>query len=165
MAASTTADLLGNRYGHLPWRKRVITYSTGSTATYFLSPQESGALFFVPEVSTAKFSLPRISSNNLGLNYEFTFTLEADIADYNIDSTIDSSADIGVTGLTSAVSTASAVSPLSTIGRLSVRLTAVSSVKWLLENIGTGHPSSANTSNLTTVDFIIGEWALGTTVA
>ena len=165
MAASTTADLLGNRYGHLPWRKRVITYSTNSTATYFLADQESGALFYVPEVSTVKFSLPRISSNRLGVNYEFTFSLEADLADYNIDSTIDSSADISITGLTSAASTASAVSPLSTIGRLSARLTAVSSIKWLFENIGAGRPSSANTSDYTTVDFILGEWGLGTTVA
>ena len=165
MAASTTADLIGNRYGHLPWRKRVINYSTGSTATYFLSPQESGALFYISEVSTVKFSLPRISSNNLGLDYEFTFTLEADLADYNIDSTLDSSADISITGLTSAVSTASAVSPLSTIGRLSARVIAVSSVKWLFVNIGAGRPSSANSTALSTIDLIQGEWALGTTVA
>ena len=165
MAASTEADLLGNKYGHLPWRKRVIRYSTNSTATYFLSPQESGAMFFVPEVSTVKFSLPRISSNRLGLNYEFFFVLEADLADYDIDSTIDSSADIYITGLTSAVSTASAISPFSTIGSLSARLTAVSSVKWIFENIGAGRPSSANSTALSTVDLIQGEWALGTTVA
>lgn len=165
MAASTGADLIGNRYGHLPWRRRVITYSTNSTATYFLAENESGAIFYVPNVSTAKFSLPRISSNRLGLNYEFHFTLETDLADYNIDSTIDSSAAIEITGLTSAVSTASAISPLSTLASLAYRVTAISSIVWRGENVGKGRPSSANTTAWSTVDFIMGEWGLGTTVA
>ena len=165
MAASTTADLLGNRYGHLPYRRRVITYSTNSTATYFLADQESGAIFYVPNVSTAKFTLPRISSNRLGVNYEFQFTLESDLADYNIDSTIDSSAAITLNAATSAVSTASAITPASTIGSLACRLTAVSSITWLFENVSDARPSSANTTGPSTIDLTIGQWFIGTTVA
>ena len=158
-----SADLIANRYGHLPFRRRVINYSTGSTATLELTEAESGAIFFVPTVSTAKLSLPRISSLRLGLNYEVFFSTFDALADFNIVSTNDSSADIALVGRTSALSTASAITPASSVGTAAVRLTAVSSVRWMMENISAGRPSSANTSDLTTVDTIIGNWFVGTT--
>ena len=164
MAASTTADLIGNRYGHLPWRRRVITYSTNSTATYFVAEQESGAIFYVPNVSTAKFSLPRISSNRLGLTYKFHIAQEADAADVNIDSTLDSSAHIvgipGTTGTT--ISTASAITPGSTINfAYLVELTAISSVVWIAET--NMRPESSGSDLIGAL--VYNDWVPGTTVA
>ena len=159
-----SADLIGNRYGHLPFRRRVINYSTLSTATLELTEAESGAIFFVPTVSTVKLSLPRISSKRLGLNYEIFFSTFDALADFNIVSTNDSSADIALVSRTSALSTASAITPATSVGTYAVRLTAVSSVRWMMENISGGRPSSANTSDLGVLDTRVGEWFVGTTV-
>ena len=133
MAASTRADLMGNRYGHLAWRRRVIKHSTGSTAVYSLSPRESGAIFYVPTVSTASFKLPKISSKFLGLNYEFFFSTADATGDYTIY-TPDTSANIHIPGMSSdGVGTASTITPLSTIWPHAIRLTAISSVIWVGE--------------------------------
>ena len=163
MASPGQADLEGNRYGHLPYRRRVINYSTGSTATFQLTPDESGAIFNVPTVSTVHFSLPKISSLALGLNYEFFFSTMAAVADYNIVSTVDSSANIVMMAATSAASTVSAITPLVAVlgQRYHIKLTAISSVIWLAE-YDTG-VSSADTSNLTSVDNVLGHWGVGTT--
>jgi len=167
MAASTQADLLGNRYGHLAYRRRVINYSTGSTATYFVSPRESGALFYVPAVSTAKFSLPKISSLAKGLTYDFYVEKSADERDVNIVSTIDSSAHIvgvhGTTGTT--ISTNSAISPASTVAFANaIKLTAVSSVVWFAE--AAAHLRTSGADVIATSAFMIfGEWTSGTTAA
>jgi len=165
MASDKKADLIGNRYGHLPWRRRVIKYSTASTATYNISRKKSGAIFVVPTVSTVHLALPKISSLALGLNYEFYFSSAADKEDYTIASTIDSSAHILMNGVTSAASTASAVTPLSTVDGNACKLTAISSVAWLFENAYGGGWSSANTSDLTTADNELGQWGVGTTQA
>ena len=167
MAASTTADLIGNRYGHLPWRQRVITISTNSTATYFVSEQESGAVFYVPNFAAAtlvNFSLPRISSNRLGTNYEFVFTKPTSALDVAIASTIDSSAQIfGVPGTTaSTISTASAIAPGTTVGPWNyVTLTAVSSVTWLAQT-----NAEVESSGVDVVGALVyNTWQTGTTVA
>ena len=163
MAASTVADLIDNRYGHLPWRQRVITYSTASTATYELATQESGAIFYVPEVSTAHFSLPRISSNRLGLTYEFMVTKQGAEQDVQIASTIDSSAQIvgiGTTGSTA--STASAVTPLSTVNsHYYTKVVAASSIVWILQTNSQAESSGAETLGALS----IGGWQVGTTIA
>ena len=81
MAASTQADLLGNRYGHLAYRRRVLVPSTASTANYNVSPRESGAIFRVANFAAAtrvQFALPKISSLGLGLTYEFLLTSRGD---------------------------------------------------------------------------------------
>ena len=165
MAASTQADLLGNRYGHLAYRRRVIAHSTGSTATRNVLSQESGAIFRVPTVSTAHFSLPRVSSLALGLTYEFFLSTMADANDINIVSTIDSSAAIHLSGLTtgSSVTTASAIAAFSTLGTHSVRVTAVSTVVWKAEvSLGI----AGGTSGVAVLgENIYGGWAAGTTIA
>ena len=165
MTVSTKADLIGNRYGHLPWRRRVIDYSTLSTATYNISPEESGAIFVVPTVSTVHLALPKISSLSLGLTYKFYFSSAADKEDYTIASTIDSSAHLLLNGLTSDASTASAITPLSTVGGNACEVIAISSVAWLVYNAYGKGWSSANTSNLTTADTELGKWGKGTTQA
>ena len=163
MAASTVADLIGNRYGHLPWRQRVITYSTASTATYELAIQESGAIFYVPEVSTAHFSLPRISSNRLGLTYEFMVTKQGAEQDVNIVSTVDSSAQIVGVGTTgSTASTVSAVTPLSTVNsHYYAKVTAASSIVWIFESNTWIESSDVETQGALSA----GGWQVGTTIA
>jgi len=163
MAASTDADLIGNRYGHLPWRQRVINYSTASTATYFVASQESGAIFYVPAVSTAHFSLPRISSNRLGLTYEFMVAKQDAEQDVQIASTIDSSANIilrGTTGTTQ--STASAITPNSTLGAfMCAKVVAVSSVVWVARTYETVETTGADVVGA----IVYGNWQVGTTQA
>ena len=167
MAASTTADLIGNRYGHLPWRKRVITASTNSTANYELSPQESGAIFYVPNFAAAtrvQYSLPKISSQRLGLTYEFILTKPTSALDVAIASTVDSSAQIfGVPGTTNTTqSTASAIAPGSTIGPWYwARVTAVSSVTWLAETQTVVESSGTDLVGA----LVYNSWVPGTTVA
>lgn len=144
MAASTRADLMGNRYGHLPWRRRVIVYSTASTATYQVSPRESGALFYCGTVSTIALQLPKISSKNLGLMYEVYFSSAADVGDNTINTAGDSSASIHIVGLTTGgIGTGSTITPQSTDGPNAIRLTAISSVIWMGEAITNGLSSVA----------------------
>ena len=167
MAASTSADLIGNRYGHLPWRQRVITISTASTATYLVAQQESGAIFYVPNFAAAtlvNFSLPRISSQRLGLKYEFMFTKPTSALDVAIASTIDSSAQIfGVPGPTNTtISTASAIAPGSTIGPwYTVSVAAVSSVTWLAHTNTRAESSGTDLIGA----LVYNDWVPGTTVA
>ena len=165
MAASTQADLLGNRYGHLAYRRRIIALSTGSTGTYQVPSRESGAIYRVGAISTLRASLPRVSSLALGLTYDFFVPALTSVTMLNIDTTNDSSAAISLAAGTSASSltTASAISVASTLGQHYVSLTALSTVVWL-GNVSYGIGFE------TTATAIIGEnvsggWAAGTTVA
>lgn len=164
MAASTQADLLGNRYGHLAYRRRVITYSTASTATRQISPRESGAVFYVAAVSTAHLSLPKVSSLATGLTYEFHVAKQDAEGDVQIVSTIDSSAHIvgiqGTTGTTQ--TTASAITPGSTLGfSWWAKVTAVSSVVWVAETNETVESSGADLVGA----LVYNDWVVGTTQA
>ena len=139
MASPDKADLMGNRYGHLPFRRRVITISTVSTGL-MLTPAESGAIFYVPEVSTFVFTLPKISSKNLGLNYEIVLeattesTSVTDAVTIKRSSKIDSSADIrGVFTSASTLTSGSEISPQTSVGQTWGKLTAMTSVHWQLQ--------------------------------
>ena len=167
MAASTQADLLGNRYGHLAYRRRVIVPSTASTANYNVSPRESGAIFRVANFAAAtrvQFALPKVSSLALGLTYEFLLAKPTSALDVAIASTIDSSAHIvGVPGTTgTTVSTASAIAPGSTIGPFYwAKVTAISSVVWLAETNKVPESSGADDIGA----LVYNDWVPGTTVA
>jgi hypothetical protein len=141
MANTNIADLMGNRYGHLPWRKNIITVSTASTATYEISPHESGSILKFGTVSTIYAQLPKISSKFLGLNYEIYFSTADDPDDYHI-SCIDSSAAIQIIGLTTdGIGTATTIKPASTDCPFAIRVTAISSVIWMGEPITNGWTS------------------------
>jgi hypothetical protein len=145
MAASTRAELMGNRYGHLPYRKRVITVSTASTATYQLSPRESGAMLMFGTVSTINVQLPKISSKFLGLNYEIYFSTADAQTDYDL-TCLDSSAGVYLPGLTSAgVGSPTTVAPATTDGPHAIRVTAISSIIWLGEPITNVYTTAAKT--------------------
>ena len=154
MAASTRADLMGNRYGHLPWRKRVITYSTASTATYQLSPRESGAVFYCGTVSTLSFELPKISSKFLGLNYEFYFSTMDEANDIRVF-TADTSCYINLNRTTAGVGSPTTIIPATTDGPNALRVTAISSVIWMAE---VPLDQSISTHASTAIDVPIGSW-------
>ena len=139
MASPDKADLMGNRYGHLPFRRRVITISSISTGLV-LSAAESGAIFYVPEQSTFMFRLPKISSKNLGINYEFVLEPSSESTGVTDAVTIacldatDSSADIqGVFTSASTLTSGKSISPQSSVGQLWGKLTAVTSIHWQLQ--------------------------------
>ena len=164
MAASTQADLLGNRYGHLAYRRRVIVQSTVGADTRTLTPAESGAIFYTPGDSSMRFSLPKVSSFAKGLTYEFHIAKPDTTAAGIIASTIDSSAHIaGIAGTTGTTeTTASAISPGSTLGfSYFARVTAVSTVVWVLETNKTVESSGADAQGA----LVYNDWVPASTVA
>ena len=164
MAGSSTPALLGNRYGKVEYRKRVIRHtSLASTGTFNVTSTMSGAVFSVATISTAHFSLPRISSNELGLEYEFFISSQAAAQDVAIVSTIDSSAAIEIAGITTAASTASAITPAIPGEPSFVRLLAVSSVSWIAQPAV--HFSSETTGGTILSEDLAGNFIAGTTQA
>jgi hypothetical protein len=118
------------------YRRQVINYSTASTATYNVSVEQSGAIFYCPTVSTINMALPRISSKWLGLEYTFYFSTADATGDYQISCPFDSSAGIYIPGMSSdGVGTPSTITPMSTIWPHAIKVTALSSVVWLGEPI------------------------------
>ena len=150
MAASTRADLIGNRYGHLPWRRRVIEVSTASTATYQVSVRESGAILRFGTVSTINVELPKISSKFLGLNYEIYFSTADTVNDYDL-CCADSSAGIWMALSSGGVGSPTTIAPATTDHPHAIRVTAISSVIWLGEPLMISGTTAKTYGNWTTV--------------
>ena len=164
MAASTQADLLGNRYGHLAYRRRIIEQSTVGADTRTLTPAESGAIFYTPGDSSMRYSLPKVSSLGKGLTYSFHIAKPDTTAAGVIASTIDSSAHIaGVPGTTGTTqTTASAIGPGSTVGfSWYVTVTAVSTVVWVAETNKTVESSGTDLVGA----LVYNDWVPASTVA
>jgi len=146
------ANLIGEyRDGY--YRKQVIKFSS-EISSYNLSPEESGAIFFA-KISTHVINLPKISSLCLGITYEFAITEQASSGNFKlVCSKFDSSAIIQ-TALSSVIDYNTTVTPASTFFT-GARVTAVSSVIWMLEQItASGYSfSSAATA-------AIGGWTTG----
>lgn len=173
MASPGTADLRGNRYGHLPWRKNVVNLSTVKLAvTYEVSPDESGTLFVIAaDATTAHLSLPKISSLSLGLYYEFFISSQVAVQDVNIVSTNDSSADILLFGADASsadpnLSTDQAFTPFDDITAVPnyLSVTAISSVRWFAE-AGLGMFKTGTSDDSVIAEDIVGAWTTGTTKA
>ena len=164
MGASSTPALLGNRYGKVEYRRRVIRHtSLASTGTFNVTSTMSGAVFSVATISTAHFSLPRISSNELGLEYDFYISSQGAAQDVAIVSTIDSSAAIEIAGITTAASTASAITQGTPGEPAFVRLVAVSSVSWIA--MPAVHFSSESSAGAVIGEDLAGNFIAGTTQA
>lgn len=163
MAPPNKADLMGNRYGHLSWRQRVIVPSTVSAAGVVtnLTAAESGALIYVDAVDTSQmFVLPQISSKELGINYEFVFTSQADVDDVQISCTAQPGCDIdGIYTTGSTVSTAVVAAPASIQAVAEYcKVVAISSRRWqLLPGIG-----AESTGDATILAVSKGVWVAGT---
>ena len=162
MAASGQTDLRGNRYGHLPLRKRVITVSTNTTGLD-LTAAESGAIIYLEAMTTIQVRLPKISSLALGLTYDICFINGGQAGDgvtVMCASTADSSAQLrGVYTSASTVSTAQEASPATTEFDCFARVTAVSSINWMFESLS---DSVENDGGAGTGDGY-GTWTTGST--
>ena len=134
MAGEGKIDLDGNRYGHVPYRRRVLNISTATTG-YDIQPEDSGAIFTVlADPTTLQFRLPTLSSLSLGLNYGF-FCAQIEDADGVTVMVASSNAPAAVhieNVLTSAstISTAQEIAPMTTEGTNYVELVALSSIVW-----------------------------------
>ena len=137
------------------YRKRVVKITTASTA-YDISAKESGTIFWLNTATTMNFRLPRASSAALGTIFEFAIQEQASNDDIRITcNTYDSSALIQ-TAFSSAVDNHTTVIPNSTFFT-GARLTAVSSIVWMLEQI-TGHSGYFGS---TAGDSDVGGWTTG----
>ena len=135
--------------------RRKVEVLPGGATTITVTPDQSGTLFsFDSSLSTQTVLLPRISSNWLGLTYEFFIPEQASSDDVRINCSLDSSAEIDM-ALSSVVGRHSTIIPGSTFPT-AVRLTAVSSIRWMGTVLTAGgySMSSAATDNL-------GGWTTG----
>ena len=141
MAAPGYTDLRGNRYGHLPLRKRVIVVSTNTTGLD-LAAAESGAIIYLEGMTTIQVRLPKISTLALGLTYDICFINGGQAGDgltIMCASSADSSAQLrGVWTSNSTVSTAQEASLDTTEFDGFARVTAVSSINWMFEGLSQG---------------------------
>lgn len=147
--------LVGDRRDGL-YRKRIASSLSSGTTAHDLHPGESGTLFFVNTATTMTVNLPKISSNQLGLVYEFAVQEQASSNDFKIVcSKFDSSALIQ-SAFSSDVDNHTTVIPASTFFT-GGRLTAVSSIVWMLEQL-TGRGSYSFSSLATDA---VGSWTTG----
>ncbi len=128
------------------YRKKIIKVSSGSTA-YDISPDESGAIFWLNTATTMNFRLPRVSSEALGLTYELTIQEQASSDDVRLTCNTFNSSAIIQTAFSSIVDNHTTAIPASTF-LTGAKITAVSSIVWILEQITMGYgESSAASSN------------------
>ena len=136
--------------------KNVVPGTTAVTnATTF---EDSGNVFVMSSKNDTSmvYTLPK--NPPAGTFYDFIFYPQDVTSDAKIVSTLDSSADIVVSGLSSNVSSAACITPFTT-EYAAIRLTALTSIRWYGEPyIQTCHFTSDAKQN---EDFDHGRWAIG----
>ena len=147
--------------GGLYHKQSVVAMTTG--ANYSPTTAQSGTLFTAGcNLGTSqRVLLP--ANPTAGVWYDFFVSTQDDAGDFALNTTADSSAVLILPGVTSAVSTASALSPLTTLGVHYIRVTALSSVIWLTQ-CAPGY-GAAVTTNFSEADLNQGHWGAGTTSA
>lgn len=115
------------------FRREVEIVSTGSTAPFVITQEQSGSIFSFGVVSTIGVELPRISSNWLGLTYEILFSTAATEGDYTVGCVADTSGVIHLALTSAGVGTPSTITPNTTDSPHGIRVTAISSVVWMGE--------------------------------
>lgn len=115
------------------YRRHVKKISTALTS-YDVAPEESGVIFWYNTGTTMTVNLPKVSSNQLGLVFEFAIQECDSSNDFKlVCSKFDSSAVIQ-TAFSSIIDNHTTAIPASTFFT-GARVTAVSSVVWMLEQI------------------------------
>ena len=137
------------------FRRNVQEISTASTR-YEVPVNESGALYWLNTASSMNIILPRISSKWLGLTYEFALQEQASSDDVKLRCDIFDSSAIIQTAFSSVVDNHTTAIPNSTF-MTGGRITAVSSIVWMLEQI-TGPAGTFGTTN---ADNAVGGWTTG----
>ena len=142
-------------------RRPVVEMTTG--ANYSPTTAQSGTLFIagVSDATSQRVLLPANPTH--GVWFDFFVSSQDAFGDFALNTTADSSAALHMPGVTSAVSTASALSPLTTLGSHYARVTAISSVIWNVQ-CAPGY-GAAVTSNFSEADLNQGHWGAGTTSA
>lgn len=115
------------------YRRAVETISTATTR-FSPTEEQSGTLFVVPEITTLAIALPSVSSRWLGLVYEFFVEEQATSDDVQIDASINKVNGVIMMNFSSQVDDSSRIMLDSTFAT-GIRLTAVSSVRWMGEAI------------------------------
>jgi len=154
------ADRILDTSGGMLNRRPVVLMTTG--ADYEPTEAQSGTLFLTGrnDATSQRILLPANPSH--GVWYDFFVSTQDEVGDFQLNTTADSSAELHMPGVTSAVSTASALSPLHKNGVHYARVTALSSVIWNVQCApGQG---AAVTTNLSELDLNQGHWGAGTTV-
>lgn len=155
------AERIIDSSGGLHSRRPVVEMTTG--ADYSPTTAQSGTLFLAGcNLGTSqRVLLPK--NPTAGVWYDFYVSTQDDAGDFAFNTTANSSAELHMPGVTSAVSTASALSPLTTLGEHYARVTAISSIIWNVQ-CAPGH-GAAVTTNLSEADLNQGHWGAGTTSA
>ena len=115
------------------YRRNIVQVSTASSR-YNIPEEESGAVYHLALASTMNFILPRVSSKWLGLTYEFAIEEQASSLDVRIRCDVNDSSALIKTGLSSIIDENTTLAPNSTFFT-GARVTAISSVTWVLEQI------------------------------
>ena len=153
------ADRILDTSGSLLNRRPVVAITTG--ANFSPTTAQSGTLFTIGQSDATSCRVLLPANPTAGVWYDFFISTQDEPGDFALNTTADSSAELHMPGVTSAVSTASALSPLTTLGAHYARVTALSSVIWNVQ-CAPGH-SAAVTTNFSEADLNQGHWGAGTT--
>lgn len=150
-------DTSGGLYNTRP----VVEMTTG--ASYSPTTAQSGTLFTAGtnDGTSQRVLLPK--NPTAGVWYDFYVSTQDAVGDFAINTTANSSAKITMPGMTSAVSTADSITPLTSVAHHFVRLIAMSSVLWMAHTAG-GHAAAVSTA-VSDLDLTVGAWGIGTTSA
>lgn len=140
------------------YRKRVVPVTTASTV-YDVQSSESGTIFWLNTATTMTFRLPRASSQELGWVFEFAIQEQASSNDVKVTCNAFNSSALIQSAFSSVVDNHTTVIPASTFFT-GARLTAVSSIVWMLEQLTIG--SGGNISSASSgVSGTAGGWTTG----
>jgi hypothetical protein len=136
------------------------TTNVTTVADKTLTQAESGSLIIIDKNTDTSVAAILPVNPTPGTWYDFFLNGQADLGDFTIKTTGDSSAKISLAGRTSAVSTVDNITPMSTVP-CHIKMTAVSSILWSAQPFMGW--SSANTTDISANDHTIGAWGLGAT--
>ena len=135
-----------------------IDITTADATT--LTQQQSGSLIIVAANTDTSVAINLPVNPTPGTWYDFYLHGVDALGDFNIQTTVDSSAKISIVGLTSVVSTVDNITPLSTVPS-GLHVVAVSSILWWAR--AEFSFAQAGTTDLTANDLILGLWGVGAT--
>jgi len=153
--------VLINTSGHLAnyVTQPVVAMTTG--ANYSPVSSQSGTLFTWGENDTSSGMVLLPKNPIPGTWFDFYMTSQDEAGDVRINCTANSSAKIFLPGLTSLVSSGDCIEPCSSIFSVFIKMTALSSVKWLARP-SVGYVTAGSTDHKA-AEVNCGHWTTGTT--
>jgi len=156
---TTLAQWTVGAAGNILGLKQTVTSPT-TGASFTISSTQSGTMFNIGNNDgTSQLAvLPRNPA--AGVYFDFFVSTQASSDNFSIHSSADSSADIVLPGLSSVVSTHTALEAAS-VRAHGIRMTAISSVRWFAQPLG----QFANAESTVAVGVAEVNWTTATTVA